>query len=94
MTRLPLAGRIYVCLGIALGCAVMASSVPSLAFPRPGLFAALLLLSVISSALKVTMPLGVGSSCISLAFAVDFTALLMLGPGPAMLISVASAWCQ
>ena len=72
----------------------MASSVPSLAFPRPGLFAALLLLSVISSALKVTMPLGVGSSCISLAFAVDFTALLMLGPGPAMLISVASAWCQ
>ena len=45
VTRLPLAGRIYVCLGIALGCAVMASSVPSLAFPRPGLFAALLLLN-------------------------------------------------
>ena len=94
MTRLPLAGRLYVFGGIALGVAAMAAFVPSLSFPRPGLFAALLLLSVICSALKVDMPLGVGSSCISLAFAVDFTALLMLGPGPAMVIAVTSAWSQ
>ena len=72
----------------------MATALSSLQFPRPGLFAALLVLSVISSALKVDMPLGAGSSCISLSYAVDFTALLLLGPAPAMLIAVTSGWSQ
>jgi diguanylate cyclase (GGDEF)-like protein/putative nucleotidyltransferase with HDIG domain len=63
-------------------------------FARPGLFAALLVLSVISSALKINMPLGVGSSCISLSYVVDFTALLLLGPAPTMLIAISSAWSQ
>ena len=63
-------------------------------FPRPALFVALLALSVISSALKVDMPVGVGSSCISLSYIVDFTALLLLGPQPTMLIAMASAWAQ
>jgi diguanylate cyclase (GGDEF)-like protein/putative nucleotidyltransferase with HDIG domain len=79
---------------IALGAAVMASSLWSVQFSRPGLFAGLLVLSVISSALKVDMPLGVGSSCISLSYAVDFTALLLLGPAPTMLIAISSAWSQ
>ena len=94
MTRRPVHGRAYVYAMIALGAAVMASSLWSVQFPRPGLFAALLVLSVISSALKVDMPLGVGSSCISLSYAVDFTALLLLGPAPAMLIAISSAWSQ
>ena len=79
---------------IALGAVVMGTALPSLQFSRPGLFAALLVLSVISSALKVDMPLGVGSSCISLSYAVDFTALLLLGPAPTMLIAITSAWSQ
>jgi diguanylate cyclase (GGDEF)-like protein/putative nucleotidyltransferase with HDIG domain len=79
---------------IALGAAVAAGALLTVDFPRPGLFAALLALSVMSSALKVDLPLGVGSSCISLSYAVDFTALLMLGPGPAMLISMTSVWFQ
>jgi putative nucleotidyltransferase with HDIG domain len=79
---------------IALGAVVMASSLSSLQFSRPGLFAVLLVLSVMSSALKVDMPLGAGSSCISLSFAVDFTALLLFGPGPTMLIAVTSGWSQ
>ena len=82
MTRLPVAGRVYVYAVIALGAVVIATAVSSVQFPRPGLFAALLVLSVISSALKVDLPLGVGSSCISLSYAVDFTALLLLGPAP------------
>jgi len=82
VTSRPVHGRAYVYAMIALGATVMASSLWSVQFPRPGLFAALLVLSVISSALKVDMPLGVGTSCISLSYAVDFTALLLLGPGP------------
>ena len=72
----------------------MASALSSMQLPHPGLFGAFLVLSVISSALKVDMPLGAGSSCISLSYAVDFTALLLLGPAPTMLIAVSSAWSQ
>ena len=67
-----------IALGAARGCR---NGLPDVQFPRPALFVALLALSVISSALKVDMPVGVGSSCISLSYAVDFTALLLLGPG-------------
>jgi diguanylate cyclase (GGDEF)-like protein/putative nucleotidyltransferase with HDIG domain len=94
MTRRPLAGRIYVLAIIALGAVLMASALSSWQLERPGLFAVLLVMSVISSALKVDMPLGAGSSCISLSYAVDFTALLLLGPAPTMLIAVASGWSQ
>jgi diguanylate cyclase (GGDEF)-like protein/putative nucleotidyltransferase with HDIG domain len=94
VTYRPIAGQIYVYAMIACGAVVMASALSSLELSRPGLFAALLVLSVMSSALKVDMPLGAGSSCISLSFAVDFTALLLFGPGPTMLIAVTSAWSQ
>jgi diguanylate cyclase (GGDEF)-like protein/putative nucleotidyltransferase with HDIG domain len=94
MTCRPIAGQIYVYAMIALGAVVMASALSSLQLSRPGLFAALLVLSVMTSALKVDLPLGAGSSCISLSFAVDFTALLLFGPGPTMLIAVTSAWSQ
>src|SRR6185295_11498632 len=87
-------GQIYVYAVIALGAVVMASALSSLQFPEPGLFAALLVLSVVSSAMKVDMPMGAGTSCISLSFVVDFTALLLFGPGPTMLIAVTSGWSQ
>ena len=54
----PPPGRVYVYAVIALGAVLMASALSSLQLPRPGLFAAFLVLSVISSALKVDMPLG------------------------------------
>ena len=94
MTRLPLTARIFVSVVILSGAGLVAASLPLVRFPRPGLFASLLALSVISSALKVDMPVGVGSSCISLSYVVDFTALLLLGPEPTMLIAMASGWCQ
>jgi diguanylate cyclase (GGDEF)-like protein/putative nucleotidyltransferase with HDIG domain len=95
VTQLPHAAQVYVRVVIALGAAIVAMSAVGIEqLPRPGLFTALLALSVLGSALKVDMPLGVGSSCISLSYAVDFTALLLLGPAPAVLIAVASAWSQ
>ena len=94
MTHRLIGGQIYVYAVIALGAVVMTSALLSLQFSEPGLFAALLVLSVISSALKVDMPLGAGGSCISLSYVVDFAALLLFGPGPAMLIAVTSGWSQ
>ena len=90
----PPRGRVYVYAVIVLGAVLMATALSSVQLPRPGLFAAFLVLSVILSALKVDMPLGTGSSCISLSYAVDFTALLLFGPAPTMLIAMTSAWSQ
>ena len=59
MTHRPVHGQAYVYAMIAFGAAVMASYLWSVQFSRPGLFAILLVVSVISSALKVDMPLGV-----------------------------------
>ncbi|HKE88471.1 MAG TPA: HD domain-containing phosphohydrolase [Vicinamibacterales bacterium] len=89
------AGQVFVYSMIALGAVVVVTStVSELEFSRPGLFAALLTLSMVSAALKVDMPLGLGSSYVSLSFAVDFTALLLLGPAPTMLIALTSGWSQ
>ena len=90
----PVAGQVFVYSMIALGAVIVTSTVSELEFSRPGLFAALLALSMVSAALKVDMPLGVGSSGVSLSFAVDFTALLLLGPAPTVLIAPTSGWSQ
>ncbi|HEY1304143.1 MAG TPA: HD domain-containing phosphohydrolase [Vicinamibacterales bacterium] len=90
----PVAGQVFVYSMIALGAVAVTSTVSELEFSRPGLFAALLTLSMVSAALKVDMPLGVGSPYVSLSFAVDFTALLLLGPAPTMLIALTSGWSQ
>jgi diguanylate cyclase (GGDEF)-like protein/putative nucleotidyltransferase with HDIG domain len=94
VTHRFVAGQTYVYAVIALGAVLMANALSSVQFSEPGLFAALLVLSVISSALKLDMPLGAGGSCISLSYVVDFTALLLFGPGPTMLIAVTSGWSQ
>ena len=92
--RLPWLARIYVTLVVTAGVVAVATALPNLQFSRPVLFAMLLVLSVSSSALKVDMPTGLDRSCISLSYIVDFTALLLFGPEPTMLIAMASAWAQ
>jgi diguanylate cyclase (GGDEF)-like protein/putative nucleotidyltransferase with HDIG domain len=93
MKDLPVPARIYV-------IAVMASSAAVLAFfgPRslgqPGLFLVLLLLSSIASALKVNLPLTSSGSTMSVSYAVDFAALLLLGADPTMFVAATSAWSQ
>jgi len=94
MMRLPWLARIYVTLVVTAGVVAVATALPNLQFSRPVLFAMLLVLSVSSSALKVDMPTGLDRSCISLSYIVDFTALLLFGPEPTMLIAMASAWAQ
>ena len=90
----PVAGQVFSYAMIALGAVVVTSASSELEFSRPGLFAALLALSVVSAALKIDMPSSVDSPSVSLSHAVDFTALLLLGPAPTMLIALGSGWSQ
>jgi PAS domain S-box-containing protein len=91
---LPQAARLYVVGVIAAGAYLMAAFFP-LAYPHPALFAVLLLVSCLTSAWKVNLPLSLSSgSTLSVSYAADLTALLLLGPHHAMLVAVAGAWTQ
>jgi diguanylate cyclase (GGDEF)-like protein/putative nucleotidyltransferase with HDIG domain len=94
MRALPLPARIDVGAVIALGAVLVVWLGPRATFERPWLFVALLLLSAITSAFKVSLPLAKSGSTMSVSYAVDFASLLLLGPHETMLVAVTSAWSQ
>jgi len=91
---LPASARIYVIGVLAAGAAAFAVAVPR-ALPPVELFAALLAASCLTSSWKVNLPLSLTSgSTLSMSYAANLAALLLLGPGPATLIAVAGAYTQ
>src|SRR5215831_11164912 len=82
MKDLPLAARVFVGAVLTTGVLVLF------------LFAALLVFSSLASAFKVTLPLASSGSTMSVSYAVDFAALLLLGADETMLVAAASAWSQ
>src|SRR5688500_14845257 len=94
MKALPLAARIYVCSIIGLGAGLLTAFFPREFQHSLWLFLALLLLSSVTSVFKVNLPLARRSSTMSVSYAVDFAALLLLGPHETMLVAAASAFSQ
>ena len=93
MKSLPLPARLFVCGVIGAGACLVGLSLP-LTTDQPVLFAALLILSSVTSVLKVTLPLPRSASTMSVSYAVDFAALLLLGTPQAMVIAGMSALSQ
>src|SRR6267378_2369140 len=94
MSQLPTAARLYVTSVIVIGLALLVVFVPEATFSQPLLFAALLVLSSATAALKVHLPLTTGGSTMSVSYAVDFASLLLLGPHETMLVAAGSAFSQ
>lgn len=94
MRALPLSARLYVSAVILAGAALLVWYGPRAQFADPGLFLALLIVSALMSAFKVSLPLARGGSSLSVSYAVDFAALLLLGAHETMLVAVTSAWSQ
>ena len=94
MKQLPVAARTYVGSVIVAGAIVLALCLPHVHVSQPVLFVALVTLSSAAAALKVTLPLTTSGSTMSVSYAVDFASLLLLGPHPTVVVSVASAFCQ
>src|SRR5687767_5996709 len=91
---LPVAAQWYVAFVIVAGLLILGTS-----FPAPPdqlwLFVGLLAFSCITSAWKVNLPLPLSSgSTLSVSYAADLMALLLLGTGPAMLIAITGGWMQ
>ena len=89
----PLA-RLYVVGTITAGALVLCAAAPS-AFPEPALFLLLLLTVCVTSAWKVNFPISLTSgSTLSVSYAADLMALLLLGPRAAVAIAAVGAWTQ
>src|SRR5919204_21314 len=93
MKDLPIAARMYVGAVVATGFTILVVFAPR-HIGDPALFVALLLFSSLASALKVSLPLTTSGSSMSVSYAVDFAALLLLGADETMLVASASAWSQ
>jgi diguanylate cyclase (GGDEF)-like protein/putative nucleotidyltransferase with HDIG domain len=91
---LPVVAQFYVVAVTALGGASLALSLGSLRTDRWLLFAALVALTVVTSAVKIELPLGRGASNLSLAHAVNFWSLWTLGAAPTVLVAAVSAVAQ
>ena len=92
MSALPLRGRLYVALVTIAGALAMAFGLAQADFlNQPGLFAALIALASVTAALDLTLPFTASGTAMSVAYAVDFASLLLLGPHQAMLVAAASA---
>jgi signal transduction histidine kinase/CheY-like chemotaxis protein len=91
---LPLAAQLYVAAVIAAGAVWLVNVFP-LTFPQPLLFAMLVVLSCVTSAWKVNLPISVANgSTLSVSYAANLMSLLLLGPQHAVVIAVAGAWVQ
>src|SRR5262249_18358701 len=93
MKDLPVAARVYVWAVVGVAAFVLVVFAPH-QLANPGLFAALLLLSSLASAFKVSLPLLKSGSTMSVSYAVDFAALLLLGADETMLVAATSSWSQ
>jgi len=93
MKDLPLRARLFVIAVLVTGAIVLAVFAPR-SIANPSLFTALLLLSALASAFKVSLPLASHGSTMSVSYTVDFAALLLLGADETMLVAAASAWSQ
>ena len=91
---LPPIARTYVASIVATGAMCLMAAASGLRFEHAGLFALLLALAMATSAAKIDLPLGRGQSNLSLSHAVNFWALLALGPAEAVCIAAVSAWAQ
>ena len=94
MQDIPAAGRRFVTSVIVIGAVLLVVCLPNVTFSQPLLFLALLFLSSATASWKVTLPLTTSGSTMSVSYAVDFAALLLIGPHETMLVAAGSAFSQ
>jgi PAS domain S-box-containing protein len=84
---------LYVGAVILAGAGLLVQFAPR-TYPRPWFALALLLSALILSLFKLRLPLGRGNSTMSMAYAVDFAALIITGPGLATVVAAAGVLMQ
>jgi signal transduction histidine kinase/ActR/RegA family two-component response regulator len=92
--ELPYIAQIYIVMVLVAGGFIAAQALP-LTLPQPVLFGALLTAACATSVWKVTLPIPLtNGSTLSVSYAADLMALLLLGRDAAIVISVAGVLAQ
>ena len=92
--QLSATARLYVVAVVLAGASAIIAWFPA-SIPQPWLFAFLLATSCLTSLWKINLPIPLASgSTLSVSYAADLMALLLLGPEQALLIAVAGVWTQ
>src|SRR5580765_8304382 len=92
--RLPWPAPLFVGTVIIIGGLTLVAAFPR-TFPRPFLFALLTLSACLTSTWKVNLPLTKSSGAtLSVSYAANLMALLLLGPQPAIVVAMAGVWTQ
>jgi signal transduction histidine kinase/CheY-like chemotaxis protein len=93
-TALSLPAQLYVAAVLVGGVATLVAFFPK-SLPQPVVFALLTLFACVTSAWKVNLPIAPGGgSTLSVSYAANLMALLLLGPQPAVLVAMAGVWTQ
>ena len=90
---LPPRARWFILAVIALGAVTMAVQLPRADFTPLAPLLFLVLLSSLTSAFKVHLPIASGSN-MSVSYIVDIAALILRGPHATMIVGAASGWSQ
>ena len=99
MKQLTLAARLYVTAIIGAAAVILCTLTPGIRFEHPWLFAVLFMLSCASAAMKISLPLTTdvsnqNVSSMSVSYAIDFVALMLLGLDQTLIIAAAGAFSQ
>ena len=79
---------------IGVGAAVCAVSLPTVRIDRPALFVQMVALALLTSTVKLRLPLKNNVSTMSVSNALTFATMLLLGDASAVVTGVVSAWGQ
>ena len=91
---LPRGARLFIGIVIGAGLVLLVAMFPT-TYPRPALFALLLVGGCLTSLWKVTLPVAAASNAtLSMSYTANLMALLLLGPRHAMVIAIAGVWAQ
>jgi PAS domain S-box-containing protein len=93
LRELPARARWYILSIIVLGAITFGLLVPRAAFTPLVPFVFLVLLSSLTSAFKVQLPIASGSN-MSVSYIVDIACLILRGPHATMVVGAASGWSQ
>ena len=94
LALLPTAARITVGLVSAAGLGCLLIGLARVTRSDAPALAALLVLSVLTSTVKITLPLTRGGSTLALSYIVNVLSILLIGPWPSVPVAVAGAWSQ
>ena len=86
--------RVFVVTVVLTAAVLLLFQAPQIRLADPRLFTGLLLLSGIATVFKVNVPLSTRGATMPVSYAVDFAALLLIGPDATMVVAATSAFSQ